>query len=308
MENYQKALNYETVVSVLGKSDSHCWDQFLQISNECDVREELPYNIATYSRLLGVDQNTLQDSYSKCRRQFERLDPRATIIDCTSHLWPMSVKDVPFLYLMGDSSLLSGRSIAVVGTRTPSNHGMSLAREVVDSLGAYGFTIMSGLAMGIDGVSHIEALSKDFKTIGVIGTSICDVYPPKHVKLQGLVAENGLLVSRFAPSRTVQRYFFMQRNLLMAQISLGSFVVEDRDGGGAVQQARYTEKQGNKVFILKETFENRTFLWPRKFKEPVIVNQGRSAGSAVRKALQTGRSTPKISARKRALDVQPELF
>ena len=304
MENYQRALNYETVVRVLQKADSHCWDQFLQISNECDTREELPFNINVYSDVLGVRKEVVNDAYYRCRQAFELLDDRTRIIDETSSFWPDGVTGVPFLYLQGNVELLQSRGISVVGTRSPSNRGITLAREVVDSLGESGFTIVSGLAMGIDGVAHIEALAKDFNTIGVIGTSVCESYPPKHDRLQELVALHGLLVSQFAPSRKVQQYFFMQRNLLMSQISMGSFVIESKDGGGAVKQAQYSEKQGKKVFILRETCDNRTYLWPRRFKDPVVVSQSRNAGMQVRKALQVTRTT----ARKKAEDLQPSLF
>ena len=304
MENYQKALNYETVCAVLGKADSYCRDQFILISNECDVREELPYNVRRYSEVLGIDSQTIGDAYSACRKAFGRLDETVRIIDSSSPLWPASVTGVPFLYLMGDVSLLGTSGISVVGTRNPSNRGMTLTREVVDSLGSSGFTIISGLAMGIDGVAHIEALSKDFNTIGVIGTSVCDVYPPKHEKLQRLVAEHGLLVSQFAPSRRVQQYFFMMRNQLMSQLAQGSFVIESRDGGGGVKQAQYSERQGKKVFILRETYDNRTYLWPRKFKDPVVVNLSHNAGSIVRRSLQIGRTFGK----KADKDIQPSLF
>ena len=304
MENYQKALNYETVCSVLKKADSYCTDLFLQISNECDVREELPYNVRRYAEIMGTDVQTVNEAYSACRAAFSRLDDKVVILDPSSPLWPSDVTGVPFLYLKGDVSLLKTTGISVVGTRNPSNRGMTLTREVVDSLGASSFTIISGLAMGIDGVAHIEALSKDFKTIGVIGTSICDVYPPKHEKLQGLVAQHGLLVSQFAPSRRVQQYFFMMRNLLMSQIGQGSFVMESRDGGGGVKQAQYSERQGKKVFILRETYDNRTFLWPRKFKDPVVVNLSRNSGSIVRRSLQIGRTF----GRKASSDIQPSLF
>ncbi len=308
MENYQRALNYETVVRVLQKADTYCWDQFLQIANECDTREELPYNVATYSGILGVDASSLNEAYSKCRAAFEKMDHNAMIIEPASPLWPEDVKGVPFLYLKGDANLLSTVGISVVGTRSPSNRGLTLAREVVDSLGASDFTIISGLAKGIDGVAHIEALVKDFKTIGVIGTSICDVYPPSHEKLQGLVAEHGLLVSQFAPSRSVQRYFFMQRNLLMSQIAHGSFVIEDRDGGGGVKQAQYSEKAGKKVFILRETYDNRTFLWPRKFKDPVVVNLSHNSGSLVKRALQIGRAFGgRKPAERKAKEPDPQL-
>ena len=304
MDNYQKALNYETVVRILQKADNYCQSIFLQISNECDIREELPYNAKTYAEIMGVETASVNDAYAKCRSAFEKLPQKTIILEPSSPLWPVGVKDVPFLYLLGDSSLLATPGISVVGTRNPSNRGMTLAREVVDSLGSSGFTVVSGLAMGIDGVAHIEALAKDFKTIGVIGTSVCEAYPPKHEKLQALVAEHGLLISQFAPSRDVQQYYFMQRNLLMSQISQGSFVIESRDGGGGVKQAQYSEKQGKKVFILKETYDNRTFLWPRKFKDPVIVNLSHNAGSIVKRSLQISRTFGK----KTTEDVQPSLF
>ena len=304
MENYQRALNYETVVRVLQKADSYCWDQFLQISNECDSREELPFNINIYSDVLGVRKELVNEAYFRCRQAFELLDDNIRIIDETSAFWPDDVTGIPFLYLQGEVGLLQSRCISVVGTRNPSNRGITLAREVVDSLGESGFTIVSGLAMGIDGVAHIEALSKDFNTIGVIGTSVCEAYPPKHEKLQALVAQHGLLVSQFAPSRKVQQYFFMQRNLLMSQISLGSFVIESKDGGGGVKQAQYSEKQGKKVFILRETYDNRTWLWPRQFKDPVIISLTGNSGSIAKRSLQIARSF----GRRKAEDIQPSLF
>jgi len=304
MENYQRALNYETMVRVLQKADSYCWDLFQQVSNECDTREELPYNIRTYSEVLGVDQQTINDSYLRCRSAFARMDKNTLIIDSSSPVWPEQAEGIPFLYLQGDSTLLQSKGISVVGTRNPSNRGMALAREVVDSLGESGFTIVSGLAMGIDGVAHIEALAKDFRTIGVIGTSVCESYPPKHERLQSLVAQHGLLVSQFAPSRKVQQYFFMHRNLLMSQIAMGSFVIEDRDGGGGVKQALYSEKQGKKVFVLRETYDNRTYLWPRKFKDPVIINLSHNSGSLAKRALQIARTFGK----RKADDQQPSLF
>lgn len=290
MENYQKALNYETVVSVLNKADHFCMDVFKRISEKCNTADELPYDVQVYAEEMGVAPTVVNEAYSRCRLRFEKLDPNTMIIDSTSVWWPTDVTGVPFLYLLGDATVLGSVGISVVGTRSPSGRAMELTREVVDSLGKSGFTIVSGLAVGIDGVAHIEALARGHRTIGVIGTSVCDVYPPKHAKLQALVAQHGLLVSQFAPSRRVQQYFFMQRNLLMSQISKGSFVIEDRDGGGGVRQAQYSQKQGKNVFILRETYENRTYLWPRGFQNPVIVNLTANAGSLVKRALKQSSS------------------
>jgi len=131
--------------------------------------------------------------------------------------------------------------------------------------------VISGLAIGIDGVAHIQALAGDRPTVAVIGTPVDRCYPPEHERLQELIAENGLVVSMFSPCLPVQKYYFMQRNLLMSRISCASIVVESNDGGGGVSQARYAEKQGKKVLVFKEVYENRTYLWPRSFNNPSII-------------------------------------
>ena len=304
MDNYQAALNYESLVMALNKADSYCINLFDELSKYCDLEEPFPYNKEKYSEISQIPTRVLEETYLKCRTAFEKLNPKTQILDPKSPLWPKEVKDVRFLYLLGNARLLSTTGISVVGTRSPSNQGKELTKEVVNSLGKSGFTIVSGLALGIDGIAHIAALAGNFSTVGVIGTSVCESYPREHEKLQALVAEHGLVVSQFAPSRQVQRYFFMQRNELMSQISKASFVIEDRDGGGAVQQAQYSQKQGKKVFVLKEVQENRTFLWPRKFENAVVAPSATSAGKTVKQAL----SPTAGKVKKQVSEVQLELF
>ncbi len=291
MENFQAAMNYEAIVMATGKNDNFCSSLMDKVSELCDINEALPFNIKVYSAVLGLVQTAIEDAYRKCRKAFEKLEAETktcdiAIIDKKSSLWNKNICGVRYLYLKGKKELLLTPGVSVVGTRSPSQRGVELAKEVANSLGAKGFTIVSGLALGIDGIAHIQALSKEFPTIGVLGTSVCGVYPKQHEKLQALVAKYGLVVSQFAPSREIQKYFFLQRNLLMSQLSLASIVVEDRDGGGGVQQAQYCATQGKKVFILKETMDNRTFLWPRKLKDPVVVAKAESVGTAVKKELQ----------------------
>lgn len=295
MENYQAAMNFEAIVMALGKNDSYCSSLMDEIASRCSIDEAMPFNMAVYSEVLDVPSAWLEEAYLKCRRAFERLDSNVCIIDKSSPLWCSDIKGVRYLYLKGDSRLLTTPSISVVGTRSPSQRGVELAKEVVDSLGESGFTITSGLAMGIDGIAHIQALAKEIHTIGVVGTSVCDVYPKQHERLQALVAQHGLLVSQFAPSRVVQRYYFMQRNLLMSQISRASIVVEDRDGGGGVQQAQYSIDQGKKVFVLRETMDNRTFLWPRRLNDPVVVSSPKALGNVVKRTLQMERAFSKTT-------------
>ena len=310
VENYQAALNYETLVMALGRADCFCISVFDELSQNCNIEEELPFNVQSYSQISEISDLILSECYLKCRAAFEKLPPETQIIDNKSPYWPKNASGVKYLYLLGNKELLLQPGLSVVGTRTPSSRGSQLTQEVVQALGESGFAIVSGLAKGVDGIAHIAALARNFATIGVIGTSVCEVYPKEHAKLQALVAQHGLVVSQFAPSRQVQRYFFMQRNQLMSEISLGSFVIEDRDGGGAVQQAQYSQKQGKKVFVLKEVYENRTFLWPRKFENAVVVKDPANAGKMVKKTLVSGEKPVSSKRQSKALDpnVQPELF
>lgn len=294
MKNCQQALNFETLRSTLGKSASVVMPVFDEISKRCDTSQLLAADIKLYSEVAGVQENILQNQFLRTRALFERVSDSVVVIGRDSPLWPKGVDQVPFLYLCGDCELLGMKGISVVGTRHPSDWGMSMTREAVSVLDRE-FAIVSGLAMGIDGVAHIQALADGKKTIAVIGTPIDQVYPKEHERLQKLISEKGLVVSRFAPGTEVQRYFFMQRNLLMSQISEGTLIVESTDGGGGIREAEYSAKQGKPVYAMKETYNNRTYLWPRTFKGLKVV----SNASEIIEDLKTER---------KKVEIQPELF
>ena len=264
MDNFTLALNYNTLYLTLGKADSYVSDLF----NQCRA-----YSESDYAALCGVSADVIRDNREKACRSFDSLPSDVRILKEGDLQWPVDVSDVPFLYLRGDAGLLATDGVSIVGTRHPSDRGMELAKQAATQLGNYGYTIVSGLALGIDGVAHIRALADEKPTIAVIGTPIDVCYPPQHEKLQALISQSGLVVSRFSPCVPTQKYYFMQRNLLMSQISRASLVVESDDGGGGVSQAKYAEKQGKKVIIYREVYENRTYLWPRSFKEPAVVDK-----------------------------------
>ena len=210
--------------------------------------------------------------------------------------WPEDVQDLQKLWFCGDISLLDEPGLSIVGTRHPSSRGMQLTRDAVDAIGDE-FVIVSGLALGIDGTAHIQALARNFRTVAVLGTPIDAVYPKEHEMLQEMVAKCGLLVSQFEPGTKVQKYFFMQRNLTMSRISKASLVVESGDGGGGVSQARYSEAGGKPVLIFRETYENRTYLWPRSFSSPVIVDKPKDITRHLKARLRLNNQP-----------LQPELF
>lgn len=193
------------------------------------------------------------------------------ILTPASDFWPQELKGLNELYIQGKFELFNTKCVSVVGTRHPSTRAVELTRNCVNALGENKITIVSGLALGIDGVAHMEALAKGFNTIGVIGTPIDQYYPKEHMQLQDMVSKMGLLVSQFPSGTKVEKYFFLKRNMTMAQICSATVIVEDRDGGGGVAQAKYCEKLGKPVFIFREIYEKQQFLWPREFKNPIVI-------------------------------------
>jgi len=294
MDNFTLALNYNTIFLTLGKSDRYAWDLFSQ----CRA-----YSEEDYANLCGVDVDVIRENRDTVCRCFDHLPRDTRILKNGDALFPPDVDDVPFLYTRGDTALLATDGVSIVGTRHPSERGKELARQASTQLGNYGYTIVSGLALGIDGVAHIQALADEKPTIAIIGTAIDQYYPSEHEKLQNLIAQNGLVVSMFHPCMKTQKYYFMQRNLLMSRISCASLVVESSEGGGGVAQAKYTEKQGKKVLIFKEVYENRTCLWPRNFNNPTIVDKPENLPAAL-KGNQQGSSKKK----NREEELGPGLF
>ena len=206
-------------------------------------------------------------------------------IDRTSEYWPQDVTDIEKLWCAGNLSLLKKQSVSIVGTRKPTEKGKEFARQTVDELG-HNYVIVSGLAQGIDATAHLEALAKGFDTIAVLATPINRFYPPEHEQLQKMIANKGLLVSQFEIGSKTGKYCFVKRNLLMSRISAFSVVAQANDGGGAVTQAKYTDKQDKAVVVSADTYFDETLAWPHQIKNAVVVSMPSEIEKQVVKAMQ----------------------
>lgn len=178
---------------------------------------------------------------------------------------------VPLLYYQGAWDLVYSPSIAVVGTRNATEQGIRRTRKLVKELVNDDFTIVSGLAKGIDTVAHEAALNYGGKTIAVIGTSILDCYPPENRLLQNRIAKEHLLISQVPLLRYQKqdyhqnRFFFPERNKTMSALTSATIIVEAGEGSGTLIQATAALKQGRRLFILDSCFQNKTLTWPQKF-------------------------------------------
>jgi DNA processing protein len=177
------------------------------------------------------------------------------------------------LYYRGWWDLVNSRSVAVVGTRTPSEDGLKRARKLVKALVKDGFTIVSGLAKGVDRAAHETAIEEGGRTIAVIGTPISHSYPAENRDLQEKIAQEFLLISQVPIKRwqnqgpKQNRIFFPERNITMSALTEATIIVEAGETSGTLVQARHALKQRRKLFILDSCFTNPNITWPHRFAE-----------------------------------------
>ena len=190
--------------------------------------------------------------------------------------YPMKLRDarhpVELLYYQGWWDLVDSPSVAVVGTRKPSADGAKRAERLARLLVEDGYTVVSGLAAGIDSIAHQTAISSKGRTIAVIGTPLSAVYPKTNADLQKFIADNFLVVSQVpclrymqAKNPTANSYFFPERNKTMSALTLATIVVEAGETSGTLYQARAALDQGRKLFILDSCF-TKGLAWPAKFE------------------------------------------
>ena len=153
-------------------------------------------------------------------------------------------------------ALLKAPQLAIVGSRSPTRDGSQTAEQFARYLAERGLAITSGLATGIDGASHRGAVRTLGGTIAVLGSGVDVIFPRVHARLAAEIAERGLLVSEYAPGVKPQKYFFPQRNRIIAGLSLGTLVVEATRRSGSLITAQFALDCGREVFAIPGSIHN----------------------------------------------------
>lgn len=187
-------------------------------------------------------------------------DPARHALTLDDPRYPERLRDIAspplVLWVVGDPEVLGVPQIAMVGSRNPSPQGRENALAFGASFARQGLTVISGLALGIDGAAHQGALDGGGLTIAVCGTGLDRVYPARHRDLAHAIAAEGALVSEFGPGMGPLAANFPRRNRIISGLSLGTLVVEAALKSGSLITARQAMEQGREVFAIPGSIHN----------------------------------------------------
>jgi DNA processing protein len=176
------------------------------------------------------------------------------LIPFTSPNYPARLRVIPdpppILYVKGKLCAEDDKAVAIVGSRSASDYGRRVARSLARGLAESGFTVVSGMARGIDGTAHETVLQAGGRTIAVLGSGVDRAYPPEHGKLYSRISENGAVLSELPIGTRPMAFNFPARNRLISGLSLGVVVVEATEKSGSLITAAMAVEQGREVFAV----------------------------------------------------------
>jgi DNA processing protein len=182
--------------------------------------------------------------------------------------YPRLLNELPdppaVLFARGEIKSIDGLAVAIVGTRHASRYGLKQAESLAASLARAGFTVVSGMARGIDTAAHRGALAAGGRTIAVLASGVLAPYPPENAKLAEQIAEHGSVVSEAPPTMPPISGMFPQRNRIISGLTLGTIVVEASDRSGALITARHAGEQNRQVFAVPGQIDSRLSVGPHR--------------------------------------------
>ena len=181
----------------------------------------------------------------------------------------------PLIFMAGRLTSADDRSVAVIGSRRASPAGLRRARALSAGLVGRGYTIISGLAAGIDTAAHTAAIAAGGPTVAVIGTGLDHSHPAANDGLQSEIAGHGAVISQFWPETGPSRQTFPMRNAVMSGLSRATAIVEASQRSGARIQARLALAQGRPVFVARELLDQE---WARTLAARPGVTTYETAG------------------------------
>lgn len=275
--NRIQAVNYNIFLELLNYSlpklqeHKELWDRFIFTNQLIQDKAEL-------AQSLGCSVDDVEQISKKVISVFQKCELDHSVTTIHDEMYPQSLRKLSkpplMLFTRGVIEYANTPCVSVVGSRQASEEGRRRAQKLAILLAQNGYTVVSGLALGIDTAAQTAIVKAGGKTIGVIGTPIDQCYPKENEILQEKIATGHLLLSQFPLAQPTQKYNFPARNYTMCGLSQATVIVEAGETSGALYQARYCLQEGRKLFVMKSLLENPQLKWPATYvKRGAIVLQ-----------------------------------
>jgi DNA processing protein len=195
------------------------------------------------------------DDYAAVDQQLERAAQMdATLLAPWDEAYPARLRQIydppALLWMRGQLTAADRFALAIVGTRRCTDYGKQQAYRFGRALAEHGFTVVSGLAYGIDGAAHRGALDGGGRTIAVLGSGVNRIYPAKHTGLAKDIIQQGAVLSEYPLDAAPDASNFPARNRIISGLSVGTLVIESHEKGGSLITARLAVEQNREVFAI----------------------------------------------------------
>ena len=191
-------------------------------------------------------------------------------INLSDSIFPHNLKKIKNapnkIYVEGNEELLNKNSLAIVGTRNPTDYGKKIAFNFAKELSNENICIVSGLADGIDSYAHLGAKSGKGGTIAVLGCGFNHIYPEHNLKLyKEILEEGGCIISEYEPEEKYKSEYFPARNRIISGLAMGVLIVEGRYRSGSSITARLAIEQNKEVFCIPSNIDSKTGYVPNEY-------------------------------------------
>ena len=245
-------LIYLDNMSVSYKAMKFAYENFDNLFKNDFVEEGLK-KVANEKNYLIIKNAIMNKTYLKSKENIDKFGIK--VIFYKDQDYPEYLNNLDFkpliLYYIGDKNLLNKKSIAIVGTRKPTNYGRDVTRLFASYLAKARLVTISGLAYGLDMEVAESTLNVKGKTIAVLGGGLDKIYPAQNTNLaQKIVDNGGLLLSLYPPYKEPTKYSFLERNRIISALSLGTVIIEAGEKSGTLNTANHAIEQGKELFVV----------------------------------------------------------
>ncbi len=265
-----EALLYETLCSICGGNEKKAWTMYGECASRCSVSVPLVEIMKEVMAVTGLPDSSVSIAYNAVKHSFDAYPFEYEILSHEDSCFPHSLRNVHFLYLFGNTSLLEGEYVTLLGMRGPGEDARFDAVHAVTELKAADVTVMTTLDTGLDAYISRYAFNQQLKQIVVLASPLHQCVPESQQDLMVNIANSGklgLLVSPFAPCRRAQKWFAVLRNETIAALSRLIVVIEEKDGGPLWKLCDMAREGGCRILIAGSCVSNPVYTYASAYRE-----------------------------------------